>query len=82
MGRTAQQIETHRMLRSRRHHQGAGLGDASEGAGDRDLVRCLATHANPSTGERDRDVMNTLVRAFGQEQPTFAVSLRALAPGC
>ncbi len=47
----------------------------------RGLVRCLATHANPSTGDRDRDVMNTLVRAFGQEQPTFAVSLRALAPG-
>ncbi len=45
------------------------------------LVRCLATHANPATGERDRDVMNTLVRAFGQEQPTFAVSLRPLAPG-
>ena len=47
----------------------------------RPLTRCLATHANPATGERDRDVMNTLVRAFGQAQPTFAVTLIALAPG-
>jgi uncharacterized protein YcbX len=41
----------------------------------RPKVRCLATHANPRTGERDAPVMQTLVRAFVQEQPTFAVAL-------
>lgn len=41
----------------------------------RPKVRCLATHANPETGERDLEVMQTLVRAFGQAQPTFAVAL-------
>ncbi|MGZ5153681.1 MAG: MOSC domain-containing protein [Burkholderiales bacterium] len=41
----------------------------------RPKVRCLATHANPRTGERDAPVMQTLVRAFEQEQPTFAVAL-------
>ena len=45
------------------------------------LVRCLATHANPATGERDRDVMTTLTRSFHQEQPTFAVSMVAQTPG-
>jgi uncharacterized protein len=41
----------------------------------RPKTRCLATHANPHTGERDRAVMQTLVSAFGQQQPTFAVAL-------
>ena len=41
----------------------------------RPKVRCLATHANPTTGDRDAPVMQTLVRAFKQEQPTFAVAL-------
>jgi uncharacterized protein len=41
----------------------------------RSKVRCLATHANPQTGERDLEVMQTLVRAFGQTQPTFAVAI-------
>jgi uncharacterized protein YcbX len=41
----------------------------------RPKVRCLATHANPVTGERDRAVMQTLKAAFAQEQPTFAVAL-------
>jgi len=36
-------------------------------------VRCLATHANPVTGERDLPVMKILVSAFGQREPTFAV---------
>ena len=44
-------------------------------------VRCLATHANPETGERDRPVMTTLTREFGQEQPTFAVALQPEGPG-
>ncbi|GEM_PF-218392 len=39
-------------------------------------VRCLATHANPVTGERDCDIMNTLTRVFGQEKPQFAVSMQ------
>ena len=44
-------------------------------------VRCLATHANPVTGERDRAVMQTLVKAFGQEQPTFGVGMLSAAGG-
>lgn len=39
--------------------------------------RCLATHANPCTGERDLPVMQALVKAFpGHERPTFAIGLR------
>jgi uncharacterized protein YcbX len=38
-------------------------------------VRCLATHANPATGERDLKVMQTLVSAFGQQQPTFGIGM-------
>ena len=38
-------------------------------------VRCLATHANPRTGQRDSPVMATLMRAFSQQEPTFAVGL-------
>lgn len=47
----------------------------------RPKVRCLATHANPRTGERDLPVMQTLVRAFSQEQPTFAVALMTRGAG-
>jgi len=38
-------------------------------------TRCLATHANPRTGERDIAVMPLLVQAFPQERPTFAVAM-------
>jgi uncharacterized protein YcbX len=38
-------------------------------------VRCLATHANPRTGERDLQVMPILKLAFQQEQPTFGVGM-------
>jgi uncharacterized protein YcbX len=38
-------------------------------------ARCLATHANPSTGERDLRIMETLLTAFPAERPTFAVAL-------
>lgn len=38
-------------------------------------VRCLATHANPLTGERDLQVMQTLVKAFSQREPTFGVGM-------
>jgi len=44
-------------------------------------VRCLATHANPRTGERDLQVMQTLVQAFKQQQPTFGIGLLSTAGG-
>lgn len=44
-------------------------------------VRCLATHANPLTGERDLPVMQTLVSAFGQEQPTLGIGLLTRGAG-
>jgi uncharacterized protein YcbX len=44
-------------------------------------VRCLATHANPLTGERDLPVMQTLVAAFAQEQPTLAIGLLTSGAG-
>jgi uncharacterized protein YcbX len=44
-------------------------------------VRCLATHANPATGVRDLEVMQTLVRAFSQQQPTFGVGMLSSAGG-
>ena len=47
----------------------------------RPKVRCLATHANPRTGERDLPVMQTLVRAFQQQEPTFAVALTTAGRG-
>jgi uncharacterized protein YcbX len=44
-------------------------------------VRCLATHANPVTGERDLQVMQTLVKVFAQNQPTFGVGMLSVAGG-
>jgi uncharacterized protein YcbX len=44
-------------------------------------VRCLATHANPLTGERDLQVMQVLVKAFAQSQPTFGVGMLSAAGG-
>ena len=38
-------------------------------------TRCLATHANPETGERDLPILATLTREIGQENPTFAVAM-------
>ena len=38
-------------------------------------VRCHATHANPNTGEADLPILTTLVSAFAQQQPTFAVAM-------
>ena len=37
--------------------------------------RCLATHASPTEGVRDRDVMQTLVREFQQDAPSFAIMM-------
>ena len=47
----------------------------------RPKTRCLATHANPQTGERDLLVMQTLVRSFQQQEPTFAVALMPTGRG-
>jgi uncharacterized protein YcbX len=44
-------------------------------------VRCLATHANPRTGERDIPVMTVLKNVFAQEQPTFAVGMTSREGG-
>jgi len=44
-------------------------------------VRCLATHANPLTGERDLQVMQTLVKAFAQKEPTFGIGMLSKAGG-
>jgi len=41
----------------------------------RPKVRCLATHANPQTGERDLPILTTLTQVFGHEKPTFAVAM-------
>lgn len=42
---------------------------------ERRKTRCLATHANPRTGARDIPVMATLMKAFSQQQPTFAIGM-------
>jgi len=44
-------------------------------------VRCLAMHANPVTGVRDLEVMQTLVRTFSQQQPTFGAGMLSCASG-
>ena len=44
-------------------------------------TRCLATHANPLTGERDLDVMKILPSAFAAERPTFAIGMTTAGPG-
>jgi uncharacterized protein YcbX len=38
-------------------------------------TRCLATHANPTTGDRDLPILTTLIQKLGQEHPTFAVAM-------
>lgn len=38
-------------------------------------TRCLATHANPLTGDRDLMVMQGLMKSFSQEQPTLGVGM-------
>ena len=45
------------------------------------VVRCLATHVDPGSGDRDIDIMGTLTRIIGQDEPQFAVSLVARDPG-
>ena len=45
------------------------------------IVRCVATHANPESGERDLDVMKTLTSVFGHEQPLMGVLATPLDGG-
>lgn len=44
-------------------------------------VRCLATHANPDSGERDLHVMQLLVGKFAQQQPTFGIGMLSAGGG-
>ena len=44
-------------------------------------TRCLATHANPRTGQRDVPVMQTLLKAFPAGKPTLAIALAPSAGG-
>lgn len=44
-------------------------------------ARCLATHANPNTGERDVEVMRILPSAFAADRPTFAIGMTTAAAG-
>ena len=37
--------------------------------------RCLATHANPRSGERDLQILKTLINVFKQGKPTFAIGM-------
>ena len=41
----------------------------------RPKVRCLATHANPTTGARDVPILTTLTQVCGQEKQTFGVAM-------
>lgn len=45
------------------------------------IVRCLATHANPDTGERDAPILTALTRRFGQHQPTLGRLLLPVSGG-
>jgi uncharacterized protein len=44
-------------------------------------TRCLATHANPISGERDLPILTTLTQKMGQEKPTFAVAMLPTGAG-
>ena len=39
------------------------------------VTRCLATHAHPKTGKRDLPIMQTLLRLWSSERPTFAIMM-------
>ena len=43
--------------------------------------RCLATLANPETGERDLPILTTLTDKLGQEIPTFAIAMALTGRG-
>lgn len=50
-------------------------------AATRLVVRCLATHASPSEGMRDREVLKTLPQVNGHKKPVFAVALTPQTSG-
>ena len=43
--------------------------------------RCLATHANPHSGQRDLPILKTLTSAFNQKKPTFAIGMLSCGGG-
>jgi uncharacterized protein YcbX len=45
------------------------------------VTRCLATHAHPRTGMRDRPIMKTLLDLYPAERPTFAVMMTSARGG-
>ena len=47
----------------------------------RPKTRCLATHANPQTGERDLPILKVLKSVYAAEAPTFAVAMTTDGPG-
>ncbi|MDA8109891.1 MAG: MOSC domain-containing protein [Betaproteobacteria bacterium] len=47
----------------------------------RPKTRCLATHANPQTGERDLPVLQVLRSIYPADAPTFAVAMTTEGPG-
>lgn len=44
-------------------------------------TRCLATHANPITGNRDMPIMKTLLKAFRTQRPTFVIAMMTSGRG-
>jgi len=42
------------------------------------VPRCLATHANPKTGEQDLELMKGLIAANGLDEPMFAIRLNPI----
>ena len=44
-------------------------------------TRCLATHANPKTGQRDLPILTTLTQKIGQANPTFGVAMHPTRTG-
>ena len=63
------------------------IGDVAFSA-EGPIVRCLATHANPDTGERDAPVLKTLTGALGIAEPCLGrlllpegVGISGVAPG-
>ena len=62
-----------------------GVFGSEIGAVEFDVVkpktRCLATHANPTTGQRDLAILPTLTQKLGQENPTFAVAMMPTGAG-
>lgn len=44
-------------------------------------TRCLATHANPVTGERDLQIMQGLMKSFAQKESTLGVGMLTRGAG-